>query len=269
MTMIKPLDSFMQLGKQESLGVYEMESEVSLHDTLVKSATRTQGGDPEGVEFPVRIQLASDPSEWMTAFATYTLDTGVHKLTVASNAKVIASSSNDVRVSFSTVSDSLRFSGISASELFGQLDDRLTDLEKKDQAAFVGYLSANVTLVANVAKALTPITATLDLGSNLASSIYTAPYDGRYRISVGSLYQVGAASDRIRTSIRKNGSATANFNEVGGATPYSQTIYGARTAILSATDTIDFTALNIDSADTVSSGTPNTWFEIEYMGKST
>lgn len=129
MTMIKPLDSFMQLGKQESMGVYEMESEVALHDTLVKSATRTQGGDPEGIEFPVRIQLASDPSEWMTAFATYTLDAGVHKLEVSSNDKVIASSSNDVRISFSTTSDSLRFSGISSSDLFEQLDARLIPLE--------------------------------------------------------------------------------------------------------------------------------------------
>lgn len=129
MTMIKPLDSFMQLGKQDSIGVYTMESEVALHDTLVKSATRTQGGDPEGVEFPVRIQLASDPSEWMTAFATYSLDTGNHKLTVSSNAKVIASSSNDVRISFSTGSDDLRFSGISASDLFEQLDARLIPLE--------------------------------------------------------------------------------------------------------------------------------------------
>lgn len=109
------LTNFMQLGSQESAGVFAMQGTVDRSSTLVDAATLTTGGDPEGLEFKVRVQYAdgSVDSSWEVMLAAYTLDTGVYKL---ERVRTIDSSSGGAAISFSSVTDSLRIYGVSTHE---------------------------------------------------------------------------------------------------------------------------------------------------------
>jgi len=111
---MKILDNFMQLGSQVSTGVYLMGANVDGADTLVKSATASQGGDPEGVIFPVRVQNADDASIFQVMKASYTLDGADHKLELS---EVITSSSGTSTIAFSTDADSLRFYGVTVNDV--------------------------------------------------------------------------------------------------------------------------------------------------------
>lgn len=140
---MKLLDNFQQLGTQESSGVFVMGGDVDLSDTLLDSATRAVDGNPEGIEFAVRIQQASSPSDYMIVSASYSFSGGDYKLTVE---RIICSKGagivNGALVEFSTGADNLRFFGVGSAELINELDSRLSDIEGNVDWVEVGSVGA-------------------------------------------------------------------------------------------------------------------------------
>ena len=109
------LTNFMQLGSQESAGVFLMESNTNAN-TLEKAATESYGSDPEGVNFEIRVQYADQDfsDDWEVMLASYSLDAGDYKLT---RVRTISSSAiGNASINFSSDTDSLRFYGVITHE---------------------------------------------------------------------------------------------------------------------------------------------------------
>lgn len=117
---VKVLESFSQLCKQESTGIFLMQGNIDRSLDLQDSGTLTQGGDPEGIEFYVRVQYANATTsiEWENMVASYTFDGTNYRL---ERQRTITGSSGTTAINFSSADESLVVFGIPSHELFNSI----------------------------------------------------------------------------------------------------------------------------------------------------